>query len=127
MDHRIRSRINASDILQETYLEAAKRMREYLQNPEVPFFVWLRFLACQRLGQLHRHHLGRQVRDVGREVSIYQRDSTGGELVVLADQLVGQLSSAQYRFAESRATKSLRPSARQYGASRSRNLGIAPL
>lgn len=94
LDQRVQSRVNPSDVLQETYLEAAQRIREYLQNPEVPFFIWLRFLACQRVGQLHRHHMGRQSRDVGREVSIFQQDSSENGFVALADQLVGQLSSA---------------------------------
>jgi len=93
LDHRLQSRINASDVLQETFIEAAQRLREYLQKPEVPFFIWLRYLANQRLGQLHRHHLGRQSRNAGREVSIDQaRSPCSSE--VLAAQLVGNLSSA---------------------------------
>lgn len=95
LDHRVQSRMNASDVIQETCIEAGERLREYLENPEVPFFVWLRYLAHQRLQLLHRHHLGRQIRDANRERSIDQQDSedqlgTG----VIAAQLVARISSA---------------------------------
>ena len=95
LDHRVQSRMNASDVIQETCIEAGERLKEYLENPEVPFFVWLRYLAHQRLQQLHRHHLGRRIRDANRERSIDQQDSEeqlGSGII--ARQLVARLSSA---------------------------------
>ena len=84
-----------SDVIQETCIEAGERLKEYLENPEVPFFVWLRYLAHQRLQQLHRHHLGRQIRDANRERSIEQQDSEDqlGSGIIAA-QLVARISSA---------------------------------
>jgi RNA polymerase sigma-70 factor (ECF subfamily) len=94
LDQRIQSRINPSDVLQETFIEAAQRLKEYLHNPEVPFFIWLRYLANQRLSKLHRYHLGAQSRSAGREVSIDQAGFASFSSVILARQLVGQLPSA---------------------------------
>ena len=95
LDHRVQSRMNASDVIQETYIEAGERLKEYVENPEVPFFVWLRYLAHQRLQQLHRHHLGRQIRDANRERSIDQQDSDDQlETGFIATQLVARFSSA---------------------------------
>src|SRR5438128_910673 len=65
LDPRLQGRVDASDILQETYLEASARLAEYLANPTMPFFLWVRFLAGQKLVTLHRHHLGTQMRDAG--------------------------------------------------------------
>ena len=95
LDHRVQSRMNASDVIQETCIEAGQRLKEYLENPEVPFFVWLRYLAHQRLQQLHRHHLGRQIRDANRERSIEQQDSEDqlGSGIIAA-HLVARISSA---------------------------------
>ena len=95
LDHRVQSRMNASDVIQETCIEAGERLKEYLENPEVPFFVWLRYLAHQRLQQLHRHHLGRQIRDANRERSIEQQDSEDqlGSGIIAA-HLVARISSA---------------------------------
>src|SRR5262249_32247574 len=59
LDPRLHCRIDPSDVIQETYLEASARLAEYLQKPTMPFFLWLRFLAGQKLVTLHRHHLGR--------------------------------------------------------------------
>src|SRR5262249_29717366 len=57
LDQRLQGRIDPSDVLQEAYLEAWTRLAEYLRNPTMPFFLWLRFLAGQKLVTLHRHHL----------------------------------------------------------------------
>jgi RNA polymerase sigma-70 factor (ECF subfamily) len=44
LDHHLQGRIDPSDVIQETYLEAWTRLPEYLRNPSVPFYLWLRFL-----------------------------------------------------------------------------------
>ncbi len=89
MDPRLQGRIDASDVIQETYLEAAERLAEYVRNPAMPFFLWLRFLAGQKLVTLHRHHLGVQMRDAGREVSLYRGRLPEASSAALAAQLLG--------------------------------------
>lgn len=70
MDPRLKARVDPSDVLQETYLDAAARWDKYEQEaPAAPYF-WLRFLAVQRLLILHRRHLQAQNRDARREVPI---------------------------------------------------------
>ncbi len=70
LDRRLQGRIDPSDVIQEAYLEASARLAEYLRNPSMPFYLWLRFLTGQKLVTLHRHHLGVQMRDAGQEVAI---------------------------------------------------------
>src|SRR5262245_53591422 len=89
LDPRLYDRIDPSDVIQETFLEATLRLAEYLRNPAMPFFVWLRFLAGQKLVTLHRHHLGRQMRDAGREVSLYRGGLPEASSAALAAQLLG--------------------------------------
>src|SRR6266478_7398152 len=60
LDRRLQARIDASDVLQDAYLEVATRLEEYLRNPELPLFLWLRLVVGERLATLHRHHLGTQ-------------------------------------------------------------------
>lgn len=67
MDGRLRDRIDASDIIQEAYLDAFVRLEEYLRKPKASFFLWLRFLVGQKLIDLHRHHFGVKARDVRQE------------------------------------------------------------
>lgn len=63
LDHRLRKRIDPSDVIQEAYLEASARLETYLRAPSMPFFLWLRFLVVQKIVTLHRHHLGAGMRD----------------------------------------------------------------
>lgn len=70
MDGRLRGRIDPSDVVQEAYLEASERLESYLARPDLPFFVWLRFITLQKLTLMFRRHLGTQSRALGREVSL---------------------------------------------------------
>jgi RNA polymerase sigma-70 factor (ECF subfamily) len=89
LDQRLQGRLDASDVIQEAYLEAMARVEEYLRQPTMPFFLWLRFLTGQKLLELHRHHLGTQMRDAGREVSLHRGSLPGVSSAALAAQLLG--------------------------------------
>ena len=58
MDWRLQARVDAADVLQEAFLDAAARLDGYLRDPKVPVFLWLRLIVAERLTNLHRHHLG---------------------------------------------------------------------
>src|SRR5437588_1746680 len=70
LDRRVSSRVSPDDVLQEAFLDVAGRIGEYLDNPAVPFYVWLRFLTLQRMRMLLRVHRGAQMRSVAQEVSL---------------------------------------------------------
>lgn len=93
LDRRLQRRIDASDVLQEAFLEASQRYAAYQQSPSMPLFLWLRFLVAERLTTLHRHHLGVQARDAARDVSIYSGPLPAASSAALAAQLVGSFTS----------------------------------
>ena len=93
MDRRLQGRVDASDVMQEAYLEASARYADYLREPSMPFYLWLRFITGQKLLVLHRRHLGAQARDVGREVSLYHGALPEATSAALAAQLVGRRTS----------------------------------
>ena len=72
LDARLRGRVSTSDVLQEAYIDALKRLPHYpsAEAEDVPFFIWLRTVTIQRLIQVHRQHLGAAVRDASKEVSL---------------------------------------------------------
>jgi RNA polymerase sigma-70 factor (ECF subfamily) len=93
MDRRLQGRIDPSDVLQEAFVDFATRAQEYVDDPSMPFYLWLRLLTGQRLKLLHRHHLGVQMRDAGREVSLHQGAMPQATSVSLAAQLLGRFTS----------------------------------
>jgi RNA polymerase sigma-70 factor (ECF subfamily) len=90
---KLRPRVDASDVIQDAYLEVATRLGEYLRDPKVPLFLWLRLVVGDRLATLHRHHLGAQMRDAGREVSLYRGALPAASSAALAAQLLGRETS----------------------------------
>src|SRR6516162_6778692 len=72
LDHRLQGRLDASDVLQEAYLEFARSFPAYVQKPGVPFYMWLRHITGRNMQALHRQYLGTHVRDAGREISLYR-------------------------------------------------------
>jgi RNA polymerase sigma-70 factor (ECF subfamily) len=93
LDRRLQGRVDASDILQEAYLDVAQRAAEYAANPTLPLFLWLRLMTGQRLLIVHRQHLKVKMRDVGQEVSLHRGALPQASSVSLAAMLLGRLTS----------------------------------
>jgi RNA polymerase sigma-70 factor, ECF subfamily len=94
LDRRLTGRVDASDILQEVYLEARMRMAAGGADPNLPFFLWLRLVTGQKLTDLHRRHLGTRMRDAGLEISLHRGAMPAASSASLAAQLLGTLTSA---------------------------------
>lgn len=94
MDRRLWGRLDPSDVLQDAFLDMARRLPEYVADPSLPFYLWLRLLTGQRLVDVHRHHLGARMRDAGREVAIYRGEFARASSLSIAEQLMGRLTSA---------------------------------
>lgn len=67
LDPAIAARLDASDVVQDVLIEANRRLEDYLQNPTLPFPVWLRHLAKDHIIDAHRRHRLAQRRGVDRE------------------------------------------------------------
>jgi len=90
MDRRLQGRVDPSDVIQDAYLEAARRLPEYIQeSAPMPLFLWLRYLTAQALQTVHRRHLGALARDAGREISIDGGRIPQATSAALAAQLLG--------------------------------------
>jgi RNA polymerase sigma-70 factor (ECF subfamily) len=100
LDPRLRPRIDADDVVQETQLEAFRRLGEFLQQKPMPFHVWLRKKAYERLTDLRRRHLGAARRSVHREVAMPDRSSR-----LLAQRLVASGSTPSQQLAQRELTR----------------------
>jgi RNA polymerase sigma-70 factor (ECF subfamily) len=104
LDRRLAARVDVSDVLQETCLEAARRLPEYLRQRPLPFDLWLRWLARERVLLVHRRHLYADKRAVGREAPPLPADSSA----VLVRGLLGREPSPSQALAAAEAAERLR-------------------
>lgn len=89
LDRGVAQRVDASDVVQDVLLEASRRLADYLRDPKMPFHLWLRHLAQDRMIDLHRRHHA-QRRDVGRERPLRSRPFPDQSSLDLAAQLSDQ-------------------------------------
>ena len=87
MDRVIQRRVDASDIVQDVLVEANRRLGDYLANPTMPFRLWLRHMARDRLIDAHRRHRVAGSRSLDREVPLVAAAVGDGSETDLADRL----------------------------------------
>jgi RNA polymerase sigma-70 factor, ECF subfamily len=104
LDRRVAARADVSDVLQETYLEASRRLPGYLDRPAMAFGLWLRWLAREQVLMLHRKHLLAGRRAVGREAPHLPVDSSAA----VVRGLLGRGPSPSQAVAAAEAAERLR-------------------
>ena len=92
LDPRLASRVDASDVVQETMIEAVQKLNDYLQNRPLPFYPWLRQLAVGRIANLTREHIQTQRRSITREDQV-ELGLSDESVVHLANNVIGRHSS----------------------------------
>lgn len=90
LDPRLRGRLDPADVLQEAWLDVSRRFDDWAKKPDMPLFLWVRFLTVQKLAELHRRH-GAQQRDAWREVPLHAGPTASADS--LAERLAGSVSS----------------------------------
>ena len=93
LHRRLQGRVDADDVLQESFINAVKRIDAFLKDASRSIFIWFRLIVSQTLVDIHRRHLGAQSRDASREFSIHSGWSPESTSFSLSFHLLGQLSS----------------------------------
>jgi RNA polymerase sigma-70 factor, ECF subfamily len=104
LDQRLQGRVDPEEVLDEAYRDVLQNAREYVADPRVSPFVWLRQLTGRRLSDVQRRFI--QSGDVDQEVSLFRGPLPQATSVSLAAMLLGQLS--QPFQAAQRAAKQIR-------------------
>jgi len=94
MDRRLQGRVDPADVVQEAYLAVRGKFARYQTDSRLSFFLWLRLEVGQKLVDIHRFHLGTQMRDAGQEVSLHRGALPQVTSVSLAEHLLGKLTTA---------------------------------
>jgi RNA polymerase sigma-70 factor (ECF subfamily) len=84
----LQARVDPSDVVQDAYIEASRRLQDYLNRRPMPFHLWLRKTVQQRLTKITEHHAAAR-RSNEREEPLPNRSS-----LLLARRLVGVVPSA---------------------------------
>lgn len=92
LDRRLARRVEPEDVVQEAFLAARSRIAHYAADGFTTPYTWLRLVLLQTLADLHRHHLGAQMRDAGREAAA-AAPLSGEASRSLAEMLSGSLTS----------------------------------
>lgn len=95
LDRRLRARVDPSDVVQETQLEAFRRLDDYLARQPMPFDLWLRKTAQERVSNLRRDHLHTARRSVHREQRFPEESS-----MLIAATLLSRSSSPSRNVAQ---------------------------
>ncbi len=88
LDRRIQPRVGVSDVVQDVFIEANRRLQKYLQDPVMPFHLWLRQIAKDRIIDAHRRHRVSKKRSVDREQPAHLPGNMDHSSMALANQLV---------------------------------------
>lgn len=67
LDQKIQKRVDVSDVVQDVLVEANRRLQRYLNDPIMPFHLWLRQIAKDRIIDAHRRHRVSAKRSIDRE------------------------------------------------------------
>lgn len=87
LDPALKRRVDASDIVQDVLVEANRRLRDYLDNPGMPFHLWLRHIAKDRIIDAHRRHRVAKRRSLDREQPLVAPAGMDHSTMELAQEL----------------------------------------
>lgn len=88
MEARLSSRLNPSDIVQETFFEAHRDFHQFRGRSSAELLAWLRSVLVNNLHRAVEHHLGAEKRDMRREVSLERIDASIEQSAVRLEQVL---------------------------------------
>jgi RNA polymerase sigma-70 factor (ECF subfamily) len=86
LDQRLLQRMDVSDVVQDVLMEANRRLSDYLANPGMPFHLWIRQIAKDRIIDAHRRHRVSAKRSIDREQSMAPKGPPDQSTMDLANQ-----------------------------------------
>lgn len=115
LSRQLRTRLDASDVVQEIFREAYRRFEDYQSTQPMPFRLWLRKLAFDRVAMEYRRHVGAAQRSVGREAMVCDDSSAACAERFVADESTpsGKLHRQERIAAVRRALENLEPTDRE--------------
>ena len=95
LDKKIQRRVSVSDVVQDVLVEANRRLQKYLESPVMPFRLWLRQIAQDRMVDAHRFHRVSAKRTVDREQQLMTSNNGDDSKTDLLGLLAGSNESPE--------------------------------
>ncbi|MDO5552198.1 MAG: sigma-70 family RNA polymerase sigma factor [Planctomycetia bacterium] len=92
----LRGQIDSQDVLQETFMEAFRQLKNHISQPKTSALVWLRLIVGQQLIMFHRRYVQAQKRNVAREISLNRQQSLQSDSLSMSGVLVGKLTAPSF-------------------------------
>jgi RNA polymerase sigma-70 factor (ECF subfamily) len=102
-DPALRARVDPSDVVQEAQIEAFRRLPDFLSRQPMPFHLWLRKMALERLIMARRKHMDASCRAVGHEFPL-----PDGSSVLLGQQLLDTRDSPSQQVGQAELVQRVR-------------------
>jgi RNA polymerase sigma-70 factor (ECF subfamily) len=78
---RLQTKVDMSDLVQETFLEAHRNFGHFRGATEAEFVAWLRAILAAKIANLMRRYIGTKGRDIRREQSLEINLSRSSEML----------------------------------------------
>lgn len=93
LPRQLHGRVREMDVVREACAEAQQGLNEYLNDPQLPFYLWLRELTLLKLIDVQQRYLGDQAGDAAGDVSLHRGSLPAATSASLAAQLLGRFAA----------------------------------
>lgn len=103
LDDRIQGRLDFSDVVQATYLEASRDFHQFRGESIESFLAWLRNILRNNVSTVHQEHLAAQKRSARREVNLHRPATSDASSMQMEHLVPSEASSPSQRLMRSEA------------------------
>ena len=103
LDERLRGRMDYSDVVQATYLEASRDFEAFRGDSIETFLAWLRHILRNNISTAHQEHLATQKRSAKLEITMNSIGSYGSSPMQFEQLIPAETSSPSQRMMRSEA------------------------
>lgn len=103
LDDRIQGRLDFSDVVQATYLEASRDFHQFRGESIESFLAWLRNILRNNVSTVHQEHLAAKKRSARREVNLHRPATSDASSMQMEHLVPSEASSPSQRLMRSEA------------------------
>ena len=104
LDERVQGRLDFADVVQTTFLEAARDFHDFRGESVESFLAWLRNILKNNVSTAHQQHLATLKRSARKEIVLRVSSESGGSSLGIEDIVPSESSSPSQRMMRDEAS-----------------------